>query len=97
MITLAEYIDAIAAERKIPRVTLSPEAMVHAERFFREFGDELAEAAINHAIRTCELMHQRPFDGAHMTKSRKQRLQSVLGDPAPLINPPPDKPASPSK
>lgn len=94
MITIAEYIDAVGSERKYPRVTLSPEAMEHAERFFREYAEELAEAAINHAIRSCELMQQRPLDGAHMAKSRKQRLQCVLGDPKPLIDPPPDKPSS---
>lgn len=94
MITIAEYIDAVGMERKHPRVTLSPEAMEHAERFFREYAEELAEAAIHHAIRACELMQQRPFEGAHMAKSRKPRLQSVLGDPKPLIDPPSDSVSS---
>ena len=94
MITLAEYIDAVGAERRIPRVTLSPDGMVHAERYVREFGEELAEAAINYAIHVCRLSGQNPFDGAHMSKTRKQRLQCALGDPKPLIDPPPDKPSS---
>ena len=94
MITITDYIDAVAAERRIPRVTLSPEAMIHAERYVREFGEELAEAAINHAIRTCERMHQRPFDGPHLAKSRTQRLRCVLSDTNPLIEPPPEKSSS---
>ncbi len=94
MITIAEYLDSVAAERMSPRMLLSPEGMLHAERFFREFGEQLAEQAIQFAMHKLKAEGQTWWDAPYASKSRQQRLERTLTDTKPLIEPPPDKPSS---
>lgn len=94
MITFAQFIDAVTTRRMRLNVKLSPEAMAHAERFFRTYAEELAEHAIRDAVKHFSDQGRVWSDAPYASRSRQERLERHLTDTQPLIDPLPDNPSS---